>query len=53
MNHTCSLNPERSVAVITTLGVPVEEALDDIVTNSRNVVIHMECDGEVSWVNSL
>ena len=31
----------------------VEEALDDIVTNTRNVVIHMECDGEASWVKLL
>ena len=28
------------------VGVPVEEALDDILTKVRNVVIHMECDGE-------
>ena len=33
--------PEISVAVITTVGVPVEEALADIVMNSINVVIHL------------
>ena len=33
--------PEILVAVITTVGVPVEEALDDIGRNSINVVIHL------------
>ena len=36
--------PERTKAVITTVGVPVEEALSDIGMNYRKVVIHMECD---------
>ena len=45
--------PEISVAVITTVGVPVEEALDDIGMKSINVVINMECDGEAYWVKSL
>ena len=46
-------DPERSVAVINTVGVPVEEALADILMKARNVVINMECDGEASWVKSL
>ena len=48
-----SYDPERPVAVITTVGVPVEEDLDDIGMKTRNVVIHMDCDGEKSWVKSL
>ena len=35
------------------MGVPVEEALDDIGTKYRNVVIHMDCDVEEYWVRSL
>ena len=31
----------------------MEEDLDDIGMKTRNVVIHMECDGEASWVKSL
>ena len=46
-------DPEISVAVITTVGVPVEENLADIGMKARNVVICMECDGEESWVKSL
>ena len=45
--------PEISVAVITTVGITVEEALADIGMKTRNLVIHMECDGEASWVKSL
>ena len=45
--------PEISVSVIATVGIPVEEALADTGTETRNVVIHMECDGEASWVKSL
>ena len=41
-------DPERSVAVINTVEVPVEEALDDIGMRSRNVVVHMVCDGKAS-----
>ena len=48
-----SWDPERSVAVITTVGIPVEEAFPDIGIKNRNVVIHMECDGEASWVKLL
>ena len=48
-----SWEPEISVAVITTVGVPVEEALDDIGMKAINVVINMECDGEAYWVKSL
>ena len=45
--------PERSVAMITTVGVPVGYPLDDIGMNARKVVIHMECNGEASWVKLL
>ena len=31
----------------------MEEALADIVMKTRNVVIHMECAGEASWVKYL
>ena len=48
-----SWDPEISVDVITRVGIPVEEALDDIVIKTRNVVIHMECDGEAYWAKSL
>ena len=40
-----SWDPERSVAVITMVGIPVDEVLHDIGTKSRNVVIHIDCDG--------
>ena len=36
--------------MITTVGVPVEEDLDDIGMKSRKVVINMDCDGKESWV---
>ena len=38
-----SWDPERSVAVITTLRIPVDEALADIGIKTRNGVIHMTC----------
>ena len=41
-------DPEILVAVITTVGVPVEEALADIVMKAKKLVIHMECDVEAS-----
>ena len=47
-NINGSWYPEISVAVTTMLGVPVEEALGIIEMNSRNVVIHMNCNGEIS-----
>ena len=36
---------EISVAMITMVGLPVEEALADIGMKAINVVIHMKCDG--------
>ena len=39
--------------MITAVGVPVEESFDDIGMKAINGVIHMECDGEAYWVNSL
>ena len=33
-----------SVSVVIAVGVPVEEALEDIVMNSRRAVIRLECD---------
>ena len=39
--------------MITTVGIPLEEDLDNIGMKTRNVVIHMECDGEASWVKLL
>ena len=39
-------DPERSLYVINKVGVPVEEALADIVMKVGNVVIHMDFDGE-------
>ena len=45
--------PKIFVAVITTVGVTVEEALDDIVIKAIKVAINMECGGEASWVKSL
>ena len=48
-----SWEPEISVAVTTTIEIPVEEALADIGIKTRNVVIHTECDGEASWVKLL
>ena len=48
-----SWDPEISVAVITTVGIPVGEDLADIGMKTRNVVINMECDVEASWVKLL
>ena len=42
-----------SVAVVTTLGVPVGEALSDIIINFKRAVIHLECDCEKDWLKSL
>ena len=38
------------VAVITMVGVPVEESLEDIEINSIKVVIYLECYVKTSWV---
>ena len=46
-----SWDPERSIYVITTVWIPVEEALDDIGMKTRNVVMYMEYYGEAFWVN--
>ena len=40
-----SWDTERLVVMITTVGVLVEEYLDDIGMKTRKLVIHMECDG--------
>ena len=48
-----SWDPEISLAVIITLGIPAEEDLADIGTKTRNVVIHMDCDGDASWIKLL
>ena len=45
--------PEKSVSVITTVGVPAEQSLAYIGMKTKNVVIHMNCDGEALWVKSL
>ena len=45
--------PEISVAVITTVWIPVEEDLADIGIKTINVVINMECDGEAYWLKFL
>ena len=46
-------DPERSVAVIATMGITVEEALANIVMTYRNMVINMEYDRKESWARSL
>ena len=45
--------PDRSVAVVTAVGVPVEELLSDIVMNARIAVINLECDCEEAWIKPL
>ena len=50
VNIQGSWDPERLFAVITTVGVPVEEAFHDIGMKYIKVVIHLECGGKVSWV---
>ena len=54
---TCTIqvdwDPEILVAVISMVGVPVEESLFGIRMKARHVMIHMGCDGESSWVMSL
>ena len=37
---------DRSVAVVTAVGAPVEEALVEIVINTRRVVIHLKFNCE-------
>ena len=44
---------DRSLAVVTAVGVPVDEALEDIVRNARREVINLECDCEEDWLNPL
>ena len=39
--------------MITTVGVKVEVALDDIRMKARKVVIHIECDSEAYLINFL
>ena len=39
-------DPDRSVAVVTSVVVPVEESLPGIGVNSRRAVVNLECDGE-------
>ena len=39
--------------MITTVGIPLEDALADTGMKTINVVIDMECDGESSWVKSI
>ena len=46
-------DPEISVAVITMVVVPEEEALVNIGMNSEKVVIDMECGVKVYWVRFL
>ena len=41
-----SWDPHVSIPVVMTLGVPVVEALFDIVMNYRRAVISLECDCE-------
>ena len=43
-------DPDRLVAVVTDLRVPVEDALLDIRMNARREVINLECDCEESWI---
>ena len=43
-NNQGAWDPEIYIAVITTVGVPVEEALVDIGIKYRNALINMECD---------
>ena len=45
--------PEILVALITMVGVPVEDYLAGIGIKSRKVVICIECGDESSWVRSL
>ena len=52
-NIQVAWKPEILVAAITTVGVPVDNALDEIGMKSRNVVIHLECGVKASWVMSL
>ena len=44
---------EIFLAVTTTVGVPVGEALTDVGMNSRKVLMHMECGRKGSWVKVL
>ena len=46
-------DPEISVAVINTVGVPVEKSLGDTGINSRKVVICIMYVSKASWVSSL
>ena len=41
-----SWDPDRSLALVTDMGVPVLEDLSYIGTNARIEVIHLECDYE-------
>ena len=47
------LELEILVAVITTVGVPVEEALNDIGMKANKVVINIKYDDKAPWVRSI
>ena len=46
-------DPYRSVAVVTAVGVPVQEELSYIGMNSKREVIHLEFYCDKDWLNSL
>ena len=39
--------------MVTAVGVPVDEALEDIGRNTSTEVINLECDCEEDWLNPL
>ena len=48
-----SWHPNILVAVVTDVGVPVEDALLDIGMDARRVIIRLEYNCEESWIKSL
>ena len=43
-------SPELSITMITSVGVPVEEALENNRMNATKVVVHMVCDYKAFWI---
>ena len=43
--------PDRSLAVVTDVGVPVEEDLSNIIINTRRELVNLEYDCEEAWIN--
>ena len=52
-NMSGDWDPELLVAMFTAVGLPLEEALADVGTNSRRVMFRLDRDCKVDFISSL